>query len=221
MNIMVDPIGRTGRQPGRPRRRMRAFWLKQLHQWHWMSSAVCLVAMLLFTVTGITLNHAGEIERKPTVSTVEDRLPQGLLAGLGDLPQGGRHPLPATLRDWLSDRLGLRLGESPADWSPGTVYLALPRPGGDAWLKVELATGALLYESSDRGWIAYLNDLHKGRDTGAAWRWFIDIFAAACLVFCLTGLVLLHLHAGNRPATWPIVGLGLAIPLGLALLFIH
>jgi hypothetical protein len=31
----------------------RAFWLKHLHQWHWVSSAACLVGMLLFAITGI------------------------------------------------------------------------------------------------------------------------------------------------------------------------
>src|SRR3546814_1996679 len=51
---------------------------------------------------------------------------------------------------------------------------------------------------TDRGWIAYLNDLHKGRHTGAAWSWFLDLFAVACLVFSLTGLVLLQMHAGQR-----------------------
>jgi len=33
--------------------------------------------------------------------------------------------------------------------------------------------------------------------------------------------VLLKMHAGNRGATWPMVGLGVVIPLVLALLFIH
>src|SRR5690606_16470761 len=46
----------------------RAFWLRQLHQWHWISSAICLVGMLLFAVTGVTLNHAAEIEARPRVS---------------------------------------------------------------------------------------------------------------------------------------------------------
>ena len=32
----------------RARRSRRAFWLKQLHTWHWISSAVCLIGMLLF-----------------------------------------------------------------------------------------------------------------------------------------------------------------------------
>ena len=43
----------------------------------------------------------------------------------------------------------------------------------------------------------------------------------ACLVFALTGLALLVLHARNRRMTWPLVSLGLLIPLILALIFIH
>lgn len=45
----------------------RSFWLKQLHQWHWISAALSLVGMLLFAITGITLNHAGQIEAEPKV----------------------------------------------------------------------------------------------------------------------------------------------------------
>ena len=37
----------------------------------------------------------------------------------------------------------------------------------------------------------------------------------------ITGLFLLHLHARQRRMTWPLVGLGLLIPLLLALLLIH
>ena len=111
--------------------------------------------------------------------------------------------------------------EQPAEWSEQEVYLSLPRPGGDAWLSIDRTTGAVEYERTSRGWIAYLNDLHKGRNAGAAWRWFIDIFAIACLVFCITGLFLLQMHARQRPSTWPYVVLGLVLPLLLALLFIH
>ena len=212
----------ASRPERRGERRWRAFWLKQLHQWHWMSSAVCLIAMLLFAATGITLNHAGEIESRPTVTSVEAALPARLHAALAAAPpRRGRGDLPSELRAWLEERLRIDLAGRPADWSPDGVYVALPRPGGDAWLDVALRAGTLLYEDTDRGWIAYLNDLHKGRDTGTVWRWFIDIFSAAALVFCLTGLLLLQLHAGRRPATWPIVGLGLVVPLALILIFVH
>jgi len=46
----------------------------------------------------------------------------------------------------------------------------MPRPGGDAWLSIETDSGVLLYERTERGWISYLNDLHKGRNTGIATR---------------------------------------------------
>ncbi len=47
------------------------------------------------------------------------------------------------------------------------------------------------------------------------------MFALACLVFSVTGLFLLKLHAAGRVATWPLVGLGLVVPLLLVILFIH
>ena len=37
----------------------RAWWLKQLYQWHWISSAISLIGLILFAITGFTLNHAG------------------------------------------------------------------------------------------------------------------------------------------------------------------
>lgn len=204
-----------------PAPRRRAYWLKTLHQWHWISAALCMVAMLLFAVTGLTLNNASHIESKAVVTSREVRLPEAELQQLAATPTQKKAPLPAAVAAWLDDALDASTAGRPAEWSAGEVYLSLPRAGGDAWLSIDRASGDVEYERTDRGWISYLNDLHKGRNTGLAWSWFLDIFAVACLVFSLTGLVLLKMHAGNRSATWPMVGLGLVIPLVLALLFIH
>ena len=124
-------------------------------------------------------------------------------------------------RQWLTDALSVALPDTAAEWSPEEVYLSLPRPGGDAWLRIERETGSVEYERTDRGWVSYLNDLHKGRHTGLAWKWFLDIFSVACLVFCITGLFILKFHAANRPTTWPMVGMGLVAPLLLVILFVH
>lgn len=199
----------------------RAYWLKTLHQWHWISSALCLVGMILFAITGITLNHAAQIEAKPVVENREAQLPPALLTTLQQEPAQAEAALPRALREWLAQGIGLEVGGRSAEWSESEIYLPLPRPGGDAWLSIDRDSGEVLYESTSRGWVSYLNDLHKGRNTGTAWSWFLDIFAGACLVFCLTGLVLLQLHGGHRPATWPVVGLGVLAPLLIALLFIH
>ncbi|MDR0183130.1 PepSY-associated TM helix domain-containing protein [Lysobacter arvi] len=198
----------------------RGFWLRTLHSWHWISSAICLVAMLLFSITGITLNHSAAIEAKPETLTRKVEMPASVLRALGTR-EDGTAPLPGTVSDWLNDVLPVSIGAQPAEWSADEVYLSLPRPGGDAWLSIDRSTGAVEYERTTRGVVAYLNDLHKGRNAGAAWRWFIDAFALASLVFCVTGLFLLQLHARQRRMTWPYVALGLALPLLIALLFIH
>ena len=42
--------------PSRARLSRSAFWKGQLRTWHWISSALCLAGLLLFAVTGFTLN---------------------------------------------------------------------------------------------------------------------------------------------------------------------
>lgn len=199
----------------------RAFWLKHLRQWHWISSALCLIGMLLFAATGFTLNHASQIEAKAKVVSQKAQLPDALRAQVQAKQTEGKHPLPPDLHDWLERQWSVDVEQREAEWSDGEIYLSMPRPGGDAWISVNLENGKVEYEQTSRGVISYLNDLHKGRNAGPAWGWFIDLFALTCLIFCITGLFLLQIHAGNRPITWPVVGLGLVIPLVLVILFIH
>jgi hypothetical protein len=220
MSKLANPMEARAHNP------RRAYWLKTLHQWHWISSALCLLGMLLFAATGVTLNHASQIEAKPNVSSRKGQLPEALRIQLSTLHANedrdeASDPLPAEVRDWLDNSLQVQVGTRAAEWSPEEIYVALPRPGGDAWLRIDRASGEVEYELTDRGWISYLNDLHKGRNTGTAWSWFIDLFALSCLIFSITGLFILKMHAANRPTTWPIVGLGVLIPFLLAILFIH
>lgn len=188
---------------------------------HWISSAICLLGMLLFSVTGITLNHAGQIEAKPRVVRGQAELPLALAEEVRRQAAFSKPRLPPALAPWLAERFKTDLGDVQAEWSADELYFPLPRPGGDAWLRIDLPTGEVEYERTDRGWISWLNDLHKGRHTGTAWSWFLDLFAVSCLLFSLTGLLILKIHAAQRHATWPLVGLGVVIPLLLALLFIH
>lgn len=216
---MSAPVGGPQNKPRRASR--RAFWLRQAVLWHWVSSGVCLAGMLLFTITGITLNHAGQIPASPRVQTDEAKLPERLQQELAREKRPGKHPLPGPVAEWLSGRFGIRSMAGDGEWSPEEVYVSLPRPGGDGWLAINRVSGQVKLEKTDRGWIAYWNDLHKGRHTGPVWQVFIDVLAAGCLVFTLTGLILLQTHAARRPATWPLVAAGVALPLVLMLFFVH
>ena len=206
----------------------RAYWLKKLHEWHWISSAICLIGMLLFAVTGFTLNHAGQIESKPKVESRDAQLPPDLLEKLQQAQKQGVEAadknavgLPAEVDGWLAQHSKVSAKGFAVEWSEDEAYVPMPRPGVGAWLRVDLKEGSVEYEKTDRGWISYLNDLHKGRNTGGAWSLFIDVFAIGCLVFCITGLLILKMHAQRRPMTWPMVGLGLVLPTLLVLLLVH
>ena len=170
----------------------KGFLLKTLYQWHWISSALCLMGMLLFSITGITLNHASQIEATPRVTSQKAQIPVSLQQQLTQLAtryDGKTAPLPSAVQQWLAKNQSISLlSTQEAEWSLEEVYLPMPRAGGDAWL---------------------------------AWAWFIDVFAVACLLFSLTGILILKFHAVNRPLVWPIVGLGVLLPALLMILFVH
>lgn len=173
----------------------------------------------MFAVTGITLNRADLIKSDAQVKHWEKPLPD-------DLPtlseeQLKHKQLPPSWRAWLSKQTGYRMGGYKQEWEDGEIYIAMPSPGADAWLSVDTAAKSVTFESRSRGAIAFLNDLHKGRHTGEIWRWFIDIFALACVIFSATGLFLLMYYQKQRRSTWAFACTGLVIPLVLILLFIH
>ena len=221
---MTDSAAPPVQPPKAPRKApsgARAFWLRQLHQWHWISAAVSLIGLLLFAVTGITLNHAAQIPAEPVTVETTGALPAPLVQRLAALPAETTDPVPDAVARWASDAFRVQIAGRPTETTVDEIYVALPEPGGDGWLTIDRATREALRERTTRGAVAWLNDLHKGRNTGPVWFWFIDVFAAACIVFAATGFGLTWLHARQRPSTWPLLGLGLLVPAVIALLFIH
>ncbi len=210
----------AGRARAKKKAQARAGLLRQTLRWHWISAAICLIGMLLFAVTGITLNHAGQIKAAPKTIERSGQLPAALLPDLRTA-QAAQGVLPAATRKWLRTELKIKAPAGPVEWSPGEAYVALPGPGSDGSVTIDTESGAVTADRTERGAIAYLNDLHKGRNTGPAWAWFIDLFAVGCVVFCATGLILLQLNAKARVSTWPLVAAGLVIPLLLAVFLIH
>ena len=195
------------------------FWRNHLRQWHWISSALCLVGLLLFSVTGVTLNHAAQIEAKPETVRIEKDLSEAGLAALEAARD--KVPVPLVVANEVKALTGADIAKVSADVSDDDVFVDLAGPGLDASVTIDKADGHVSYERTDRGVIAVLNDLHKGRHTGVIWSWFIDILAVACVVFAVTGLALLWFYARNRNITWPLVVAGLVLPFILFMVFVH
>jgi len=202
----------------------RGFWIKQFYLWHWVSGAFALAAMIFFAATGITLNHSASFSTKPHVTQTEARLPDDLLSSIASdsgTSAKGRRVVPVQVRDWLREHFDSDPGARMVEWSEDEIYIDLPRPGGDGWLTIDRATGNIHREITTRGVVAWLNDLHKGRHTGGAWILFMDFFSVVSVVFCVTGLVLLVVHAWRRPMTWPVVLAGIVLPVILIIFFLH
>jgi hypothetical protein len=215
--MFVAPFDHEGSVAVNSRRRMQVY--RTMHSWHWISAAICLAALLLFCITGITLNHADVIGASPTVTRKSAQLDEELRAALGGDPSGKSVPKP--LADWIEQNFDIQAHSAGIEWSPEELYVSAPGPGRDAWVSIDRLSGEVTSESTDRGWIAYFNDLHKGRNTGLAWKIFIDVVAAACVFFSLTGLVLLWIQARQRTATWPLVSVGVGVLVALMIVIAH
>jgi len=186
-----------------------------LRQWHWISSALGLVGILFFAGTGITLNHAEQLESKPSVVTRQLQLPSGLVAQPDT-------ELSGELVTWMENELGISLlAAQRQEWTDAELRIDLQTLKGEASIVLDAASGVLRYEQTDQGWVAFLNNLHTNRHASLAWSWFIDVFAATCLFFSLSGLLILKRHASGRLSTWPLIGLGLITPLLLVVFFFH
>ena len=192
---------------------------RTMHSWHWISATICLAALLLFCITGITLNHASAIGAHPAVTKAAAQLPANLRPLLGG--EHAAESLPEPLAEWIDAQFDIDTDGASIEWSPEELYVSAPGPGRDAWVTVDRATFAATSEVTDRGWVAYFNDLHKARNTGVVWKVFVDVVAAACVFFALTGLVLLWIQARQRTATWPLMSLGVAVVIALMILFAH
>lgn len=167
-----------------------------------------LTSLLFFSVTGITLNHPDWFGAQRSEQFTEVTLEPAWLEQFEQADE-------LTRLDFLSRELDARwqlgvprnIDRDEFEW-----VLDYQRPGGFSTVVLTLDTGELLLEQVDDGPVAIINDLHKGRHAGQAWFYFIDVAAVVCLLFAITGVLLLYVHAGKRRSTWPLVGLGTVVP---------
>ena len=198
---------------------MRLF-LFSARQWHWISSALACLGMLFFSITGITLNHATQLESPPSIVTQQKALPEALINTLKTV--AGEDTLPPELLHWLAADLKVSWSDQATlEWQETTLFLFIPGWKKESTVRVELDSGTAEHEETHQGWVSFLNDRHTNRHASEAWGWFIDIFAATCIVFCISGFVLLKRLAGGRWIIWPLLGFSLSTPLILAIFFLH
>ncbi|MBD1390734.1 PepSY-associated TM helix domain-containing protein [Neiella sp. HB171785] len=173
---------------------------------HIYVSCALFSLLLFFAVTGITLNHP-HWAATPVEHLQQLPLPPQLL-----VPVDGELPLHKLQRH-IEQLTGL---ESPrrvdVDLALGEITYDFPVPAGYAFVTVLTDSQQIEIEYQRGRLLALLNDLHKGRHSGASWSWLIDISAGLMVLFAVTGIVILLQNAKHRNQAWLLVLLGTATP---------
>lgn len=147
-------------------------------------------ALVLFSITGLTLNHATLFEGASTEREVHGQAPLGWIRPGAEVNQ-------LQLVEWLRAELGIsgHLGDLTVD--EVEIRLGFEGAGYASDLEVDRRSGAVTGYELRMGLVAIMNDLHKGRGTGAIWSLVIDVSAVVLTLSGLTGIWLLW-HVRRR-----------------------
>ncbi|MFM2599606.1 PepSY-associated TM helix domain-containing protein [Vibrio fortis] len=169
-------------------------WARRLHVY--ISMALLLV-VLFFSVTGITLNRPELFEAsKPNIQSHTLTLPSHLFT----VQNERLTPNAKAFQQFLVEQADISGTPSGLDIYTeiedgklliGEVSMDFKGPGYNASVFADVVMQTVEVETTDYGVIALLNDLHKGRNSGEVWKWFIDITALLMIFFVITGVCLL------------------------------
>ena len=101
--------------PRRPQWQTRPFWLRQLRQWHWISAAISLIGLILFSFTGITLNRAALIGSDPVTTEQIAVLSEPARTALARMGEDTTDPVPAEVAAWAASELKLKIAGKPTE----------------------------------------------------------------------------------------------------------
>lgn len=140
-----------------------------------------LLVMLLFGITGFTINHEDWFGATvPRRVEHQGEVPVALLAPQEEL----------RLVEHLRNAFAVRGAMTSFTVFPEEVTVAFKEPAQTWEFSIDRGTGRLAAQNERYNFTATINNLHRGRFSGPAWRWVIDISALLIVLACATGFVL-------------------------------
>jgi uncharacterized protein len=165
---------------------------------------------LLFAVTGLTLNHQDFGWSEPRAVTSSITIDENLLS----------NPDQAALETFIREKLGIRSPATDYHEDPDEIQVTFAAPGKRTVVTINRADGTGTVEKEQRGFLAKLDDLHKGADAGPVWYWTIDIAALLLVVSSLTGMVTLLALRARRRSGFLVGALGILMVIMLYVIWV-
>ncbi|WP_316803312.1 PepSY-associated TM helix domain-containing protein [Pedobacter nototheniae] len=208
-NIIAAPVGlgrkqekkETGKGKGKKRLAGLSRWL------HIYLSMVSFTILLFFAVSGLTLNHADWFTSGKEVVVKDSGLVNLKWVNQADTSKINKLQLVEYFRS-KHDVKGI-LSDFRID--DNECSLTFNGPGYVADAFVDRENGKYELSVTRMGVVAVINDLHKGRDSGKAWSWIIDISAVLMTLVSISGIILICFIKKKRLSGFIIAAVGTII----------
>lgn len=164
-------------------RRHAAAFFRWLHIYLLMISFAIL---FFFAVTGLTLNHADWFSHgKESIREHQGKLDTRWIAGADASVQ------KLEVVEHLRRAHSIKGAVSEFRIEEGQCTVSFKGPGYSADAIIKRDSGDYELTEARMGFVAVINDLHKGRDSGRGWSLIIDVSAVLMVLVSITGTVLL------------------------------
>ena len=177
---------------------------------HVYLSMVSFAVIFFFAATGLTLNHPDWFSGQQRTVVLHGVADAKLLT-----PDASGQVDKLGIVEMLRAHDHMRGAVSDFRVDDGQVSVSSRAPGYTADVFLDRATGKYDVTEVSSGFIAVVNDLHKGRDSGKAWSWLIDASAILLVLVSVTGLVLIWFVYKRRFAGLVLAAIGTLILVGI------
>lgn len=160
---------------------------RQSRAWHGYLSAFAFLALIFFAVTGLLLNHPEWFKANGDKPTME----KATTVADADLARARAAPDPSrVLAEAVARQVKLRGAYQSGEVIDGLAMIRLEGVTGSSDVEVDMETGKAQVVLQRAGAVTTLNELHRGKNAGAAWKLVIDLAAVIILALSLIGYAL-------------------------------
>lgn len=190
---------------------MNRKFIARASRWlHIYLSMISFVIVLFFSITGLTLNHAEYFQADPVTTEVKGTIDSNWINA-----EDTNRIRKLEVVEFLRKTHAVKGALSDFRIDENEISLSFKAPSYEGIGFIDRSTGAYTLSQTSQGRMAFFNDLHKGRDTGKAWLWVIDISAILMTIISLTGLILLLFIKRKRWSGLLLLIIGLLLSLGV------
>ncbi|RZG85854.1 hypothetical protein EXE10_08695 [Acinetobacter sp. WCHAc060033] len=155
---------------------------RYVHGW---LSAFAFIVLIFFSVTGLLLNHPEWFTPSKDENTETITLPPQLLTQI----KGEENPSQQIV-DYIRQNHELVGRYKSGEVMDNEVMIHMESPAGISDIYVTLDTGEAEITVKPASTVSFINDLHRGKNSGKAWSWLIDLSAIIITLLSLAGYIL-------------------------------